>query len=231
MKKLMMLILALMLCVSAFAETTGVIPVEIVAPVAGQLSLEAAIARAKAALSVQPKQAQTRAELARMSDGSFRWVVTVFDLTNLCDGWCLELDAVSGDVVASYTTSDGFFQEALEKWAAAIADKGTIIALWQLEEKALFDTLYAIQPVYGLPQPGDLSREEAVEKAMLALANDTADDPTGYLICPGYLMGSDGMNGIWEICFAANGQIMYCVQLDAVSGEIYGIVTDEEGNG
>lgn len=231
MKKLMMLIFALMLCVPAFAETTGVIPVEIVEPEAGQLPLEAAIARAREELPVQPKQAQTRAELVRMSDVSCRWVVTVFDLANLCDGWCLELDAVSGAVKASYTTSDGFFQEALETWVDAIAGKGKVIAMWRMEEKALFDALYAIQPVYGLPQPGDLSKEEAVEKAMLALADVTAADPAGYLVCPGYLMGSDGMNGIWEICFAANGQIVYCVQLDAVSGEVCCVLTDEEGNG
>ena len=230
MKKLLMMLLALMLCVPALAETMEPIPVEIVALVQGQITLEEAITKAHEALPANPEQQQTRAELVRMSDDSYRWVVTVFDLTTLTDGWCVELDASTGAVVESYTTCDGFFLEPLEKraaWKGGSTNKN----LWRVEEKALLDALYALQPMYGLPQEGDMSVDEATERAFAALAPYLPEDEvTGCLACPGYLMGGEGCNGIWEIYFA-DTDVIYQVNLDAVTGEIYYISADDNGNG
>ena len=234
MKKILMLFLALLLCVPALAEERPVIPVEIVEERAQnhiQVGLNEAITKTMAEMPVQPESYQTRAEVARMSDGSFRWIVTVFDLTTLSDGWCVEIDATTGAVMASYTTQDGFFTEPLKKWAAWKGGS-TNKALWRVEEKALIDALYAIQPMYGLPKEGDMSAAEACDLAASALAPYyPADRATGYLVCPGYIMGGEDCNGIWEICMAENGQVVYQVNIDAVTGEIYYISAEDDGNG
>lgn len=230
MKKWMMLILALMLCLPALAEENPATPVEIVPPTQGQMTQEEAMTKGQKLLRMNPEQQQTRVNLVRMSDDSYRWVVTVFDLATLIDGWCVELDAATGEVIAYYTTDDGFFQEPLAYWAG---HKGgsTDKRLWIMEEKAIFDALYALQPMYGLPQPGDISKDEAVERANAALAPYYPKDrATAYLICPGYLMGGEGVNGIWEIYFKEN-DLLYQVNLDAVTGEIYYISAEDSGNG
>ena len=233
MKRLMMLLLALMLCLPAMAEENLAVPVEIVEERAQnhiQVGLSEAIAKAQAEIPMLPEQYQTRVEVVRMSDDSYRWVVTVFDLATLTDGWCVEIDASTGAVVDSYTTQEGFFKEVLEKWAAWKGGS-TNKALWRLEEKALIDALYALQPMYGLPQPGDISQEEAVERANAALVPYYPEDRvTGFLICPGYLMGGEGVNGIWEIYFKEK-DLLYQVNLDAVTGEIYYISAEDSGNG
>ena len=228
MKRLLMLLLALMLWGSALAEETAA-PVEIVEPVQEQITLEDAIAKARKLLRVDTEQQQIRANLVRMSDDTYRWVVVVFDMTTLTDGWCVELDASSNTVLAYHTTYDGFFTRPLAYWAA---HKGgcTDKRLWRMEEKALFDALYALTPVYGLPQEGDMSREEAAELAALALEPYyPADKASGYLICPGYLMGGEGANGIWEIYFKGKDMI-YQVNVDAVTGEILCIEFDDNDN-
>lgn len=234
MKKLMAMLFALMLCLPVLAENAAPIPVEIVEVRAQnhiQVGLEEALTTAASLLPAQVEQYQTRAEVVRMSDDSYRWVVTVFDLSTLTDGWCVEIDAATGAVMDSYTTRDGIFTEPLEKWAAWKGGS-TNKALWRVEEKALIDALYAIQPMYGLPQEGDMSASEASEIAAAALAPYyPADRATGYLVCPGYIMGGEDCNGIWEICMAENGQVVYQVNIDAVTGEIYYISSADDGNG
>lgn len=224
MKKLMMLLLALMLCVPAFAEEGMVVPVEIADPANGHIALETAITTALQELPVQPESYQTRAELVRMSDDGARWIVTVFDLTSLSDGWCVEIDAFSGDVVMSYTTYDGFFQDAYDRW---VAKKG-IHALWPLEDKQLFDALYAVLPSYGLPQVSDMSAGNALTKALFVLGLESSE---GYAVGYGYLMGGEGYNGVWEITLVKNSQVAYRVNLDAVTGDVYYMEPDENGNG
>lgn len=234
MKKLIVLLSALMLCLPVLAENTEAIPVEIVEVRAQnhiQVGLEEALTTAMGMLPAQLEQYQSRAEVVKMSDDSYCWVVTVFDLMSLCDGWCVEIDASSGAVMGSYTTHDGSFQDIQDKWAATMG-KSNVKALWRMEEKALFDALYALQPVYGLPKEGDMSASEASEIAAAALAPYYPDDRvTGYLACPGYIMGGEDCNGIWEICMADSGQVVYQVNLDAVTGEIYYISSDDDGNG
>lgn len=228
MKKLMMLILALLLCMPAYAETSVAIPTGRTEPANGTIALSEAITAAMAAMPVQPKQYQTRAELVYMSDDSCRWIVTVFDLTTLSDGWCVEMDAFTGAVVGSYTTYDGFFWDAYNAWTE---QKGPH-ALWSLEDKQLYDALYAVMPAYGLPMSGDLSAEAALKKALTVLG---MDDAGGYEVGYGYLMGGEGYNGVWEISLVVDGQVDCQVNLDAVTGEVYYMETNlqepDEANG
>lgn len=226
MKKLMMLIAALVLCMTAVAEENTAIPVEIAAQRAQnhiQVGLSEAIAKAHAEITALPVEYQTRAEVVRMSDDSYRWVVTVFDLATLTDGWCLELDAATGAVLERCTTNDGFFQDAHDRWTA---QKGVQV-LWTPPEKMLFDSLYALQPNYGKSVDGDISWEDAATRAATTLGITKGQYDIGY----GYLMGGDGYNGVWEICFVENGQLVYVVNVDAVTGDILLIEPDEGGNG
>ena len=70
----------------------------------------------------------------------------------------------------------------------------------------------------------------ALMKAIDVLQLTNAVD---YQVGYGYLMGSgDGeINGVWEVYFVQDGETVYKVNLDAVTGEIYYIEPDEEGNG
>lgn len=227
MKKLMILILALMLCLPALAESTAAIPLEIVEERAQnhiQIGLDEAINKAMSQLPVKPDQYQVRAEVAKMSDDSFRWIVTVFDLTSLSDGWCVEIDAYDGAVKANFTTYDGFFRDPYDRWTA---QKG-IHALWSLEDKQRFDTLYALMPGYGLPQANDMSAGNALTKALFVLGLPSSE---GYAVGYGYLMGGEDYNGVWEITLVKNSQVAYRVNLDAVTGDVYYMEPDEAGNG
>ena len=214
MKKMLLLLLALLLCGTAFAHEHPVIPVQRTEPANGTIALADAITKAMAAMPVKPAQYQTRAELVRMTDERQRWIVTVFDLTTLTDGWCVEMDAFTGEVAMSYTTCDGFFWDAHNAWT----DQKGPHALWSMEDKQLYDALYAVMPAYGLPMPGDLSQEDALHKALAALG---MDDAGGYEVGYGYLMGGEGVGGVWEICLVIDGQVDCQVNLDAVTGEVY----------
>lgn len=224
MKKLMMLLLAVLLCGTAFAQETAVIPVETKLPANGTIALEEAINMAMAAMPVLPEQYQTRAELVRMSDDSCRWIVTVFDQASLSAGWCVEIDAFSGEVVFSSTAYDGFFTDVYDRWTA----KKGVHALWSLEDKQLYDALYAVLPSYGLPVDGDMPVGQALTKALFVLGLESSE---GYAVGYGYIMGGEGYNGVWEICLVKNSQVVYRVNLDAKTGDVYYMEPDEAGNG
>ena len=227
----MLIVLAALLLavVPAFASASAqaaspAVPVEILPQSEGMIYMSDAIEAAKGTLAVLPADCLIRGELVRMSDGSCQWIVTIFDLANFADGWCICVDAASGAVLTSDVTKIGYFDTVNARWQAA---KG-VEALWSLEDKMLFDTLYTIQPTYGLPLEGDLSQGEALGKAMAAVGmNGAGEFQIGY----GYIMGAGETSGVWEVYFVQGDELIYKVNLDAVSGDILLIEPDEEGNG
>lgn len=229
MKKILMLLLALLLCGAALAETAEepVLPVTIIEQSDTLLSMSDAVAAAKGSMTIVPAECLIRAELVRMSDASCQWVVTIFDISTFyANGWCITVDATSGQVLVVHTTDIGYFNDVYDAW---IAGKGPR-ALWSLEDKQLYDCLYTVMPSYGQPVEGDMTYGDALMKAIDALQLTNAVD---YQVGYGYLMGSgDGeINGVWEVYFVQHGETVYKVNLDAVTGEIYYIEPDEEGNG
>ncbi len=232
MKKLMMLLAALLLALGpalpvtpALAETAPLsLPVEIMPHTEGLLHMADALEKATGSLAVLPADCLTRAELVRMDDDSCQWIVTIFDLTNFSDGWCITLDASDGDLLSMETTTIGYFDIIHMQWEQ---EKGPE-ALWSLEDKLLFDTLYTMQPTYGLPMEGDLSQFDALMKAMAAVGVTSASE---YQVGYGYLMGAGETSGVWEVWFMQGDEMIYKVNLDAMSGEILLIEPDEEGNG
>lgn len=232
MKKILMMLLALaMLLSAALAENTEdtiiVLPMEVVEQAEGMLTMSDAIAAAKASMAVVPAESLTRAELVRMSDESCQWIVTIFDISTFyADGWCIAVHAQDGSVTRKVTTNIGYFAQIYEEWTAV---KGPN-ALWSLGDKQLYDRLYTVSPSYGQPVAGDMSYGDALAKAIDALQLKNAVE---YQIGYGYLMGSgDGVtNGVWEVFFVQNGETVYKVNLDAVTGDIYYIEPDAEGNG
>ena len=227
MKKLLLLLAALLLAVMpALADETPAVPVEILPQTEGMIHMADAIETAKGAMGVVPADCLIRAELVRMSDGSSQWVVTAFDLTNFSDGWCIMIDAGHGGIVTVYKTDIGYFDGIHSTWESVLG----VEPLWSLEDKLLFDTLYSMQPTYGLPMDGDIPQGEALVKAMAAVGvTSTGEYQIGY----GYIMGmGDGQtNGVWEVWFMQGDEMIYKVNLDAVTGEIYLIEPDAEGNG
>lgn len=228
MKKLMALLMALLMGAAALPalaeEEVLPIPVEILPISEDVLSMTDAIAKAQEAIGPLPANCLTRAELVRMSDDSRQWIVTVFELTAFSDGWSVAMNAETGAVITRDVTNVGYFQVMTDRWEAA---RG-VEYLWSLEDKLLFDTLYTIMPSHGMPIDGDMSHGEALEIAVKALGMTSAAD---YQIGFGYLMGHGDASGVWEVCFVRDGMLMHKVNLDAVTGQIYLIEPDEEGNG
>lgn len=229
MKKWIAMLVMLLLAVTpvmAEEQAEVLIPVEILPQSEELLYMADAIVKAEAVLETLPADCLTRAELVRMSDDSCQWVVTVFDLTTFADGWCVMVDAKTGEVLSLDTTDIGYFQAISERWQSVRGPE----ELWSLQDKLLFDTLYTMQPTYGMPMEGDMSQTEALLTAMTALGlNSPADYEIGY----GYIMGmGDGtVNGMWEVYFMQGEEMIYKVNLDAVTGEIFLIEPDVEGNG
>lgn len=220
MKKWFCVLLAMLLFVPAMAENL-VLPVKMLDHTEAQILLKDALNTARAAVENLPEQTAVRAQLVEMSTGEKAWVVTIFDSENFTNGWCIMVDAGSGAVLGKETAVDGFFTEAFENWTAA---KG-IHALWSMEDKQLYDALYAVQPSYGLPA-GDITKENALNLAMNALNLSGASI---YEIGYGYLVNDDGAGGVWEITFVLNDQVVYQVNLDATT--IYYMYPGDAGNG
>lgn len=226
MKKLMMLILAVMLCAPAMAETpSAVLPVKILEHEDVKVTMNEAIATAQQIVhpDIQTDKV-VRATLVELSDGRSAWVVTIFDITRLTYAWYATVDASTGDVLEMGVSDDGFFSNIFNAWTA---QKGTH-ALWSLEDKQRYDALYALQPSYGLPVEGDMPAGQALTKALFLLGMTSSE---GYSVGYGYIMGGEDYNGVWEICLVQNGQVVYRVNLDAQTGDLYYMEPDEAGNG
>lgn len=226
MKKWLCMLVALLMFVPALAEEVA-LPVRLLEHEEAAVPLTDALTTARAGVENMPQQSVIRAELAELSDGKKAWVVTIFDSASFNGGWCIMVDAATGAVLSQEAAQDGFFAQAYNTWTA---QKG-IQALWSMEDKALFDALYAMLPRYGLPIAA-MPDGNALTRALEAVGLKSAE---GYEVGYGYLMGGEGYNGVWEICLVIDGQVDCRVNLDAVTGEVYYMETNlqdaDEANG
>lgn len=223
MKKLIALLAMLLMLGTALAEgaDTPALPVKTLAREKASVTMENAMAAAQKLMAETPSAFAIRTELVELADGTAAWVVTTFDTSDMLRAWTALLDASDGHVIRSETTAVGFLGETYADWTA---QKGPH-ALWSMEDKQLYDALYAMLPSYGLPVQGDMSADEALTKALAALGLDSAG---GYSVGYGYISGGEGYNGVWEICLVIDGQVDCQVNLDAVSGEIYYLVQNQQ---
>lgn len=225
MKKLIALWAMLLMFGTAFAEGADApaLPVKTLARENAAVTMEAAMTAAQRQMAKAPTAFEMRTELVELADGTSAWVVTTFDTADVLRAWTVLLDAGDGHVLRAEETENGFFGETYADWTA---QKG-IHALWSMEDKQLYDALYAMLPSYGLPQQGDMSAEAALAKALAALGLDSAD---GYSVGYGYLMGGEGYNGVWEISLIVDGTVDCQVNLDAVSGEICYLMWNQQAS-
>lgn len=223
MKKLIALLMVLMLFGMALAEEANppALPVKTLAQEQPTMTMEAAMTAAQKLMTDAPEAFEMRTELVELSDGTAAWVVTTFDAADVLRAWTALLNAADGQVIRSEMTVQGFFTQTYAEWTA---QKGPH-ALWSLEEKQLYDHLYATLPSYGLPEEGDMSAEEALTTALAALGLDSTG---GYSVGYGYLMGGEGYHGVWEISLVIDGQLDCQVNLDAVTGDIYYLVQNQQ---
>ena len=213
MKRVLSLLISAMLLLGCFAlaEEAPLLPIAIVSY---DLTDEATTATLSAL--IEPKEnALTRWERIVLSDGREAWVICQFDQTTMSNAWSRVIDAETQEVLQEDTTDTGFFATAQARWESA---KG-IYALWSIQDKMLFDRLYAMAPCYGEPVEGDLTQEEALAAALNVTGLTAADyDAVGY----GYIMGSSEQNG---------SEVISTVNLDARDATILLVEPDEEGNG
>lgn len=222
MKRSLSLLISAMLLLGCFAlaEETPLLPIAIVSY---DLTDEATTAALSAL--IEPKEnALTRWERVVLSDGREAWVICQFDQTTMSNAWSRVIDAETQEVLQEDTTDTGFFATAQARWESA---KG-IYALWSIQDKMLFDRLYAMAPCYGEPVEGDLTQEEALAAALNVTGLTAADyDAIGY----GYIMGSSEQNGTWQVFFVKGNDVVSTVNLDARDATILLVEPDEEGNG
>lgn len=223
MKKLMAwLTILLMLACAAHAEANApALPVKTLARENATVTMESAMTAAQKLMADAPKAFEMRTELVALADGTAAWVVTTFDMEDVLRAWTALIDAADGSIIRSEATAVGFFGETYGDWTA---QKGCH-ALWSLEDKQLYDHLYAMLPSYGLPEQGDMSAEEALAKALTALGLESAG---GYSVGYGYITGGDGYHGVWQVSLVIDGQVDCQVNLDAVTGEIYYLVQNQQ---
>ena len=215
MKRALSLLISAMLLLGCFAlaEEASLLPIAIVSY---DLTDEATTAALSAL--IEPKEnALTRWERVVLSDGREAWVICQFDQTTMSNAWSRVIDAETQEVLQEDTTDTGFFATAQARWESA---KG-IYALWSIQDKMLFDRLYAMAPCYGEPVEGDLTQEEALAAAL---------NVTG-LTAYGYIMGSSEQNGTWQVFFVKGSEVVSTVNLDARDATILLVEPDEEGNG
>lgn len=138
MKRALSLLISAMLLLGCFAlaEETPLLPIAIVSY---DLTDEATTAALSAL--IEPKEnALTRWERVVLSDGREAWVICQFDQTTMSNAWSRVIDAETQEVLQEDTTDTGFFATAQARWESA---KG-IYALWSIQDKMLFDRLYAM---------------------------------------------------------------------------------------
>ena len=138
MKRVLSLLISAMLLLGCFAlaEETPLLPIAIVSY---DLTDEATTAALSAL--IEPKEnALTRWERVVLSDGREAWVICQFDQTTMSNAWSRVIDAETQEVLQEDTTDTGFFATAQARWESA---KG-IYALWSIQDKMLFDRLYAM---------------------------------------------------------------------------------------
>ena len=160
MKRSLSLLISAMLLLGCFAlaEEAPLLPIAIVSY---DLTDEATTAALSAL--IEPKEnALTRWERVVLSDGREAWVICQFDQATMSNAWSRVIDAETQEVLQEDTTDTGFFATAQTRWESA---KG-IYALWSIQDKMLFDRLYAMAPCYGEPVEGDLTQEEALAAAL-----------------------------------------------------------------
>ena len=159
------------------------------------------------------------------------WVVSFFpeDIPMLAAA--VDIASPSGEVIGA---TFGFTVTMLSKWEA---EKGNY-AFWSLEDKVLFDTLYANpaqNEFHVLPTDADISLEAALQIAQGAIAAAYNASP-GSDVLPAYnlIQQQDGSRQ-WQIDFFKKGHadgtpdLLYWVYVDAATGEV--LVIDENAGG
>ena len=159
------------------------------------------------------------------------WVVSFFpeDIPMLAAA--VDIASPSGEVADA---TFGFTVTMLNKWGAEKGD----YAFWSLEDKYLFDTLYANpaqHEFHVLPTDADISLEAAGQIARDALAAAYNASP-GSDVLPAYnlIQQQDGSRQ-WQIDFLKKGHadgapdLLYWVYVDAATGDV--LVIDENAGG
>lgn len=142
----------------------------------------------------------------------------------MSNAWSRVIDAETQEVLQEDTTDTGFFATAQARWESA---KG-IYALWSIQDKMLFDRLYAHGALLRRTRRGRFDAGGSLAAALNVTGLTAADyDAVGY----GYIMGSSEQNGTWQVFFVKGNEVVSTVNLDARDATILLVEPDEEGNG
>lgn len=218
MKKLMTLAVCLLLMASA-ALAEGPLPEELLLPGQDRVTLAEAVGIAFGLMEPQPGTTISRASLVRLTDNTHAWIVTVQER----DGeerqaWTFTLSADDGELLWQEASAQGDFPRTRQAWTAAWGEEGR----WTVEQRMLFDRLYALAGENSLTTDGQVSQEEACDIALAALG--LTDDSAYQLACS--LSGDR-----WQIILVQEGVAMWQVTVDASDGQVTLIAPGGAGNG
>ena len=218
MKKLMTLAVCLLLMASA-ALAEGPLPEELLLPGQDRVTLAEAVGIAFGLMEPQPGTTISRASLVRLTDNTHAWIVTVQERGGEDrQAWTFTLSADDGELLWQEASAQGDFPRTRRAWTAAWGEEGR----WTVEQRMLFDRLYAAAGENALSPEGQVSQEEACDIALAALG--LTDDSAYQLVCS--LSGDR-----WQIILVQEGVAMWQVTVDASDGQVTLIAPGGTGNG
>ena len=218
MKKLMTLAVCLLLMASA-ALAEGPLPEELLLPGQDRVTLAEAVGIAFGLMEPQPGTTISRASLVRLTDNTHAWIVTVQEREGEDrQAWTFTLSADDGELLWQEASAQGDFPRTRQAWTAAWGEEGR----WTVEQRMLFDRLYALAGENSLTTDGQVSQEEACGIALAALG--LTDDSAYQLACS--LSGDR-----WQIILVQEGVAMWQVTVDASDGQVTLIAPGGTGNG
>ena len=183
------------------------------------MTLAEAVGIAFGLMEPQPGTTISRASLVRLTDNTHAWIFTVQERGGEDrQAWTFTLSADDGELLWQEASAQGDFPRTRQAWTAAWGEEGR----WTVEQRMLFDRLYALAGENSLTTDGQVSQEEACGIALAALG--LTDDSAYQLACS--LSGDR-----WQIILVQEGVAMWQVTVDASDGQVTLIAPGGTGNG
>ncbi|MBQ8655340.1 MAG: hypothetical protein IJ507_10435 [Clostridia bacterium] len=212
MKKMLMLIIALMLPLTVLAE--GPLPEELLIPGQEAVTMADAAGIAFGLPDAPQGEHTTRLQLVRLTDNTHAWVATTFGE----DAWhTVTLSAEDGETLWQETSSGGVFRDTLAAWEQARGDAKD----WSGETFRLYDRLYA--PAADTP-----AAEAGIDQAeaeRIAMAAAGVEDESLYQRISVFT------GDLWQVFLVQEGQTMWQVDVDAAGGQVRLMKPSGAGNG
>ncbi len=169
-----------------------------------------------------------KASFVLLENGQKAWVVTLFDdaLQDPTDISVL-ISSPDGEILDVHTTSIGYFKSIRNRWQEKMGDADT----WNLEMKALFDSLYTMHDDSVIPDETMIQQEQATSIALQEIPGDLAVDQILYDLSYNSSARKENERCVWRITIVSKGIKRFQVNLSAIDGAVLDVISLCEGLG